>query len=93
LGCRGGGAGSPETIFRGGARLGSPDFALNGALGVKTIQARVWKVQRSMRDPPGATAGLGEGSGDAHDDRGDRHGGASLARAFQLQERALVYDI
>jgi hypothetical protein len=59
MGCRGG-----------GARLGSPDFALNGAPAVKTTRARVWKVHRSMRDPPGATTGLGEVSGGAHDDGG-----------------------
>jgi hypothetical protein len=41
-----------------------------GAPGVKTTRAWVWEVQRSMRDPPGAKVGLGEGSGGAHDDEG-----------------------
>jgi hypothetical protein len=36
-----------------------------------------------MRDPPRATAGLGEGSGDAHNDGVVRHGGVSAARAFR----------
>jgi hypothetical protein len=84
-GAQGGGAGSPETISRGGARLGSPDFALNGAPGVKTTRARVWEVQRSMRDSPRATAGLGEGSSGAHDDGGGstrrRIGGARVPAA------------
>jgi hypothetical protein len=48
----------------------SPELGDLGAPRVKTTRAWVWEVQRSMRDPPGAKAGLGEGSGGAHDDGG-----------------------
>jgi hypothetical protein len=60
----------PETNPRGGARLGSSDFALNGAPGVKSAGLWVGHDQRVTRDLPGAKAGLGKGLGDAHDDRG-----------------------
>jgi hypothetical protein len=59
------------TIFRGGARLGSQNFANNGAPGVKSTGLWVGHDQRVTRDPPGAKAGLGEGSGGAHDDGGE----------------------
>jgi hypothetical protein len=58
------------TIFRGGARLGSPDFANNGAPRVKSTGLWVGHEQRVTRDPPRAKAGLGEGSGGTHDDGG-----------------------
>jgi hypothetical protein len=62
---------SPVTIFHGGARLGSPDFALNGAPGVKSTGLWIGHHQCVTRDPPRAKAGLrGGGSRGAHDDGG-----------------------
>jgi hypothetical protein len=60
----------PKTIFCGGARLGSQDFTLNGAPGVKLTGHWVGHDQRVTRDPPGAKTGLEEGSGGVHDDGG-----------------------
>jgi hypothetical protein len=81
------------TIFHGGTWLGSPDFALNGALGVKSTGLWVGHDQRVTRDPPGAKPGLGEAQAARMMTRVDMHGSASPARAFRPQERALVHDI
>jgi hypothetical protein len=86
-GSEGGGGRTPATIFRGGAARGSPDLAVNGAPGVKLIGFWVWRDQRVMRDPPGAKAGLGEGSGGAHDN-GDGSARRRIAGVHVLATRA-----
>jgi hypothetical protein len=63
VGRAGGGGNTPATLFRGGTARGSPDFTVNGVLGVKLGKAWVWRDQRVMRDLPEAKAGLGEARG------------------------------
>jgi hypothetical protein len=75
VGRAGGGGNMPANLFRGGAARGSPDFTVNGALGVKSSGSWVWCDQCIMRDLPGAKAGLGDALGCA---RGD--GGGSARR-------------
>jgi hypothetical protein len=59
LGARGGNAVTPVTKSHGGVAWGSPDFTVNGAPGVKSSGAWVYRDQRDTRDPLGALAGLG----------------------------------
>jgi hypothetical protein len=59
-------AGSPETNSRGGTRLGSLDFTLNGTPGVKSTGLWVGHDQHDMRDPSEAKVGLGDALGCTH---------------------------
>jgi hypothetical protein len=74
IGAWGGGAVTPATPFRDSVARGSPDFTVNGALGVQSSGAWVCPDQRETRDPPGALFGNGGARGCA------RGGGGGSAR-------------
>ena len=46
---------------RGGAALSSPEFGVSGVPGVALSRVLSWNDHRDMRDPPRASAGLGDG--------------------------------
>jgi hypothetical protein len=93
LGARGGGAGHRRPVSLAARGLGSPDFTVNGAPGVKSSSAWLCRDQRDTRNPPGALTGSGVLEVARAATEAGLRSGARRRAMFRLQERAKVYDI